>query len=97
MHYNIKEGLNNTPGITYQRKLNYLSRCICCKRHQINKPSFFKMWQDTPDHNDGKTIYSCECNCRHLARFICREADTGDNILYITPTPQISPVSVIEN
>lgn len=97
MYPNMSPNLNLTirlliadvPGDTYQDKLDYLSNCKCCKRHQINKPSVFTIWQETEFHYNEK-VYSCMCDCRHLARFICRQCDN-----YETP-PIITPPSYID-
>ena len=48
-----------------------LNLCNCCERHQINKPFSFVKWVDTP--MTGNKV-SCRCDCRHLARMICRVA-----------------------
>lgn len=64
--------INSVPGLTFQLKLDYLSQCNCCDRHQVNKPTTFTIWQDTPFSNNERG--SCSCSCRHIARFICRQA-----------------------
>ena len=76
----IKQVIDDVPGDTYQDKLDHLSNCNCCKRHQINKPSVFTVWQETQFHNNQE-VHSCICNCRHVARFICRQCYD-----YKTPT-----------
>jgi len=47
--------------------------CKCCKRHQINKPTSFKLWYDTEFNYTQET--NCNCACRHISRFLCREID----------------------
>lgn len=84
--------LHDVPGSSYQDKLNHLSNCNCCVRHQINKPTIFAVWHETPFNNTQQT-YSCMCNCRHVARFICRQAH-GYNPPPITRT--ITPLSVLD-
>ncbi len=52
---------------------NICLSCRCCTRHQINKPT---TWSEYFDYNNNLSIYehtSCNCNCRHLARMICRK------------------------
>jgi hypothetical protein len=54
-----------------QVKLNHLDQCNCCPRHQINKPSELKPWVELPCTNNWDN--PCQCDCRHKARWICRE------------------------
>ena len=54
-----------------QVKLNNLSQCNCCLRHQINKPSELKPWVEL--HSTHNRDNPCQCDCRHRARWICRE------------------------
>lgn len=68
----VTQAINSVPGSTFQQKLYYLSQCNCCTRHQINKPTTFSIWHETPFSNINHA--SCRCNCRHVARFICRQA-----------------------
>ena len=77
--HNISISLSKIDGITWIEKLNTLNRCHCCKRHQINKPSSLINWVDTPFTNNQYN--HCLCNCRHLARHICRK------IISRPPTP----------
>jgi len=88
--YILQQTFNEVPGISYQDKLDYLFNCNCCIRHQVNKPFIFSPWHETPDNNQ-RYIHACACNCRHVARFICRQA-------YNTPpvTRANSPNNVIE-
>ena len=91
----IKQLIEDVPGDTYQGKLDHLSNCNCCKRHQINKPSIFTIWQETEFHNEQKQ-HSCMCNCRHVARFICRQChdyETHPIIHFITPHSDIDKFS----
>ena len=62
---------SNIEGDTYQEKLDTLASCNCCHRHQVTKPTKLAPWVDTPFN--GTTYAPCQCNCRHLARFICRQ------------------------
>ena len=89
---NIQQTIDNIPGTNYQDKLNHLANCNCCERHQVNKPTIFMAWQETPFHNNQFT-HPCMCNCRHVARFICRQAHD-----YNPPpiTRNNTPVSVID-
>lgn len=81
----LQELFDEIPGETYQDKLNHLSNCHCCDRHQVNKPTVFRPWYETP-YNNTQHNYPCMCNCRHLARFICRQANNLP-ILTRTNTP----------
>lgn len=79
--------INNINGSTYQDKLNFLNMCNCCERHQIDKPFVFTYWNETPlkftQHNN------CYCNCRHMARWICRLYEPPP--VTITLSPPSSP------
>lgn len=68
---NMKQVFDSVIGDTYQEKLNTLSLCNCCERHRNNRPLFFSHWLDLPLSNQQKN--GCECNCRHIARWICRQ------------------------
>ncbi len=67
------DNINDILGITWQDKLDYLSVCNCCVTHQVNKPRVFCTWVDT--HITFSNPKTCTCNCRHLARWICRQTD----------------------
>jgi len=72
--YNLREQIfSQVKGISFQDKLDSLSLCNCCERHQINKPIYYSPWNETPFKFKDQDLYSCKCNCRHIARQICRE------------------------
>ena len=73
-HDSIIWSIYNIHGNTIQDKLNTLSKCNCCARHQINKPKILDTWINTSDNNN-KIMNDCTCECRNLARFICRKYD----------------------
>lgn len=50
-----------------------LTLCNCCTRHQINKPKTLQKWINTEFHETQDT--DCDCQCRHLSRFLCREIE----------------------
>lgn len=54
--------------------LRVLNLCKCCDRHQINRPNKLKKWIEL-DINNNQENHICECNCRHLARYICRACE----------------------
>lgn len=85
--------IQNVNGITWQDKLNTLSYCNCCSRHQIDKPRFFQTWIDTP-FNFKIEPHFCKCNCRHLARAICRQTYDYDGIGL--PAKPLTPTSIIQ-
>lgn len=86
----LQQMLHDVIGETYQDKLNHLANCNCCQRHQINKPTIFQPWTET-SINISQNIYSCSCNCRHVARFICRQTNV------LPPLSRTnSPTSVID-
>jgi len=67
----LEQLFDTVVGDTYQEKLNTLSLCNCCERHKVNRPMYFSHWLDLPRSN--RFDYSCECNCRHISRWICRQ------------------------
>jgi len=83
---------DDVPGNTFQDKLNHLSNCHCCYRHQVNKPTVFQPWTEPMSYNNTQIVNPCTCNCRHVARFICRQANTYTPTL----TRTNSPVSIID-
>ena len=87
----IQQMIDNVDGYSYQDKLDNLANCNCCERHQINKPTLFVLWHDTPV-NFHQDIYPCMCKCRHVARFICRHANEHPP----PPTRVNSPTNVID-
>lgn len=50
--------------------LTDLSYCDCCVKHQYNKPCLPNKY--VPTGFRFTTTEYCECDCRHLARMICR-------------------------
>lgn len=67
----VENAILSIPGNTLQKKLDYLALCNCCERHQKNKPKKLRLWFDNKYPTTQYT--NCNCNCRHIARFICRE------------------------
>ncbi len=93
-HNNIMNLINSTPGNTYQQKLDNLALCNCCIRHRNNRPPFFIPWVELPYSNNNLNENACNCNCRHIARFICRQ-HPGYNPPHISPYSPNSPQSII--
>lgn len=87
------QDIHEVPGYTYQDKLNHLHNCSCCERHKINRPRLFIPWRETEYSNNPPFYFNCNCKCRHLARFICRQAP-GYNPLQITRMN--TPTSVLD-
>lgn len=85
----IYNRINCVPGNTYQDKLNFLSTCNCCHRHCMNKPMVFTCWKETTSEYDGPR--DCNCDCRHVARFICRQYENPDVVIINTPSSTASP------
>jgi hypothetical protein len=55
-----------------------LSKCMCCKRHQIDRPTSYvprSFRIPKPQHEQSGP---CSCHCRHISRAICRRLN--DNI-----------------
>jgi len=64
--------------------IKILSKCICCIRHQIDKPVIYDKWIELDgDDTDADKYYGtaeepdkiCNCKCRHYSRWICRTCD----------------------
>ncbi len=66
--------ISDVPGDNMTDKLKHLNDCNCCARHQIDKPYIFSKWFDNKEPSDIFVCPECPCNCRHLARTICRKA-----------------------
>jgi hypothetical protein len=67
----LQNKIDSIEGSKYQEKLDYLNKCNCCEKHKINRPNRFSPWIELPFHND-QTL-TCACDCRHMARLICRQ------------------------
>jgi hypothetical protein len=66
------EEFDKIPGRTWKEKLQVCADCRCCSRHQIQKPGSFVPWIETPF--TGSERGACQCDCRHMARWLCRQA-----------------------
>ena len=53
--------------------LKTFGSCNCCARHQTNKPRSLTKWEDLTTPETQWT--NCNCSCRHLSRWICREVE----------------------
>jgi hypothetical protein len=58
-----------------QETLASLNTCNCCERHTINRPKNLEVWTNTEFKNIQDT--SCQCSCRHTARWICRAVESN--------------------
>ena len=78
---------NHVEGYTWNDKFNNLLRCNCCRYHQINKPT--QLWSNCPlaPFPDQRLVRTCACNCRHLARFMCRDFQMYTNVISSPPLP----------
>ncbi len=66
------EEFDKIPGSTWKEKLEHCATCRCCTRHQTQKPGSFTPWIETPFTDSERGV--CQCDCRHMARWICRQA-----------------------
>lgn len=56
-----------------------LNRCSCCERHKINFPILGnQIVANEYAHNHAEK--ECKCPCRHIARHLCREWDTVNEV-----------------
>lgn len=47
-----------------------LSKCQCCERHQVNRPTtLVENYTDYPQNTYGENCY-CNCKCRHYCRLL---------------------------
>ena len=83
----LQQAFEKVPGESWQAKLDSCTACKCCSRHQTFRPRRLVPWTEDMANRDIKIHYTgkkCECDCRHMARFICRQVDTKG--------PRASPV-----
>ena len=58
-----------------------LNRCSCCERHKINFPILGnRIVSKEYTGNFQQKECKCKCPCRHIARHICREWDTVNEV-----------------
>ena len=84
------------PGYTWNAKLQHCASCKCCMRHQTFRPNRLVRWDDDMADRDIKILWVnkiCECDCRHMARFICRQVDIDGT----TPACPIRPPTLEED
>ena len=75
----------NWYDLNIEEQFKLLINCKCCERHQVNKPKEISKcdWNTIEQNaNDGSDDCNlkcfggdmCDCDCRHNARFICRDS-----------------------
>lgn len=55
--------------------MKLLSKCNCCERHRIGKPTLKQFYNGTYISTQPLSGYrhcTCQCQCRHVMRWICR-------------------------
>lgn len=64
----------NSDKLFAEKLVDGLSKCNCCDRHKIDRPTAYLPREQIP-MKIGKRPYEnpCKCSCRILSRFICRE------------------------
>ena len=75
----LQQAFEKIPGDSWQAKLDSCAACKCCTRHQTFRPRRLVPWTEDMANRDIKIHYTspkCECDCRHMARFICRQVET---------------------
>ena len=91
----LEEAFKKIPGDNWYSKLEHCASCKCCTRHQTFRPSRLVRWTDDMSERDIKlhSLKKCECDCRHMARFICRQVIVNCNDDRTMPMcPLSSPV-----
>lgn len=56
-----------------------LNNCSCCERHKINFPILGNRIV-SKEYTGNFQQKECKCPCRHIARHICREWDTVNEV-----------------
>jgi hypothetical protein len=56
-----------------------LNRCSCCERHKINFPILGNRIV-SKEYTGNFQQKECKCPCRHIARHLCREWDTVNEV-----------------
>ena len=74
---NISKMIMDHPGETLDEKLLHCACCDCCERHSINRP-FILAPLEQPQPHEKDEAPCCPCNCRHVARYICRIVDNNN-------------------
>ena len=84
-HLMCYHGYHWLGGKTNQANLDQLARCRCCVRHQLYKPIIYRPWNSNMGREDrhlgpwqgggDQDNNDCRCECRHIARMICRMCD----------------------
>ena len=91
----LHEAFIKIPGDNWQTKLEHCASCKCCTRHQTFRPRRLIPWTDDMAERDIKihSLKKCECDCRHMARFICRQVIVNSNDdLTMPKCPLAAPV-----
>ena len=80
--YNIHDNILPLDNLVYdmidEPKLfvDILSKCKCCERHQLRRPSSLHNLNGTPPfgvfYNKYKVHSMCKCYCRTISRSLCR-------------------------
>lgn len=87
----LRDAFLKIPGSTWQAKLNHCANCKCCVRHQTLRPRDLVHWRELEEVGEDliKLFYTkrCNCNCRHMARFICRQVGDDDSTPYCPRSP----------
>ena len=85
----LNRAFESVPGKTWTEKLDEVIRCDCCPRHMTNRPTKLEPWVELPWSPRQHPGVLCSCNCRHVARFVCRQVCEE-----LTECPQGSPRGV---
>lgn len=95
---NLTPALRLKKGATWSAKLDRLAACNCCARHQNNKPKEIYVYDDIESNGKGlqqhlDNLRECDCDCRHMARWICRLAKEREDGYIVMPKCHNSPRS----
>ena len=76
--YLNKRWLGTVKHLPPHEAFQFLKNCNCCEDHQVDKPQELVIWDDF--YNGKGEVFTirkkpCVCDCRHIARFLCRGVD----------------------
>ena len=69
---NLRNSINNIPGDTIFEKFQVQASCMCCRRHQINRPVCIYIPYVDKNIPENQDEHECMCHCRHMARHLNR-------------------------
>lgn len=69
---NLRNNVKSIPGDTIFEKFQVQASCLCCKRHQINRPVCIYIPYVDKHVAENQDEHECMCPCRHMTRHLNR-------------------------